>query len=80
MQYATEHNSKGGFRFNIQNPPPAGTELKTKRGEAVVFDEVGLAGMLACTRKSDGSQQLYFPHDLDIPDGVTSDIGAGSGD
>lgn len=51
MQYTTEHNSKGSFRFNIQNPPPAGTELKTKRGEAVVFDEVGLAGMHAQERR-----------------------------
>ena len=82
MQYATEYNSNGGFRFDVRNPPPAGTKLKTNRGEAVVFDEVGIAGMLACTRTSDGSQQLYFPHDLDIQDGdgVTSDIGAGSGD
>lgn len=71
MQYTVEHNRKGGFRFDIRNPPPAGTELTTKSGESVVFDEVGLAGMLACTRKSDSSQQLYFPHDLD---GVTSDI------
>ena len=64
MEYTTEHNSKGGFRFDIQNPPEAGTEMKTARGEAVVFDEIGPAGMLACTRKSDGVQCLYFPHDL----------------
>lgn len=46
-----------------------------------MFDEVGLAGMLACTRKSDGSQQLYLPHDFDIPngDGATNDIGSGNG-
>ncbi len=82
MQYQTQYDARGAFRFDISNPPPAGTEIKTKRGEAVVFDEVGPAGMLACTRKSDGSQQLYFPRDLVLPngDGVTSDIGAGSGD
>lgn len=64
MEYTTEYNSKGGFRFDIRNPPEAGTELKTTSGEDVIFDEVSFAGMLACTRKSDGSQQLYFPHEL----------------
>jgi hypothetical protein len=64
MEYTTEHNAKGGFRFDIRNPPMSGTELKTRSGDMVVFDEVGIAGMLVCTRKSDGSQQLYFPHDL----------------
>lgn len=64
MDFNTEYNSKGGFRFDVRNPPAPGTELMTRSGEAVVFDEIGLAGMLACTRKSDGSQQLYFPHDF----------------
>jgi len=64
MNYQTEHNGKCGFRFDIENPPVAGTELTTKNGELVIFDEVGMAGMLACTRKSDGVQQLHFPHDF----------------
>ena len=64
MEYTTEYNSNGGFRFDIQNPPEAGTEMHTTSGEAVIFNEVSFAGMLACTRKSDGSQQLYFPHAL----------------
>lgn len=72
MEHVTEYNHKGGFRFEIKNPPPAGTELITASGESVVFDEVSIAGMLACTRKSDGSQQLYFPHDLVVSNaGVT---------
>ena len=62
MEYSTEHNGKGGIRFDIQHPPQVGTELQTTDGEDVVFDEISFAGMLACTRKSDGSQQLYFPH------------------
>ena len=67
MEYTTVYNSKNNFRFEITNPPPAGTELKTVDGEDVIFDEVSFAGMLACTRKSDGSQQLYFPHYLMTP-------------
>lgn len=64
VDFKAEYNGKGGVRFDIKNPPAAGTELKTIGGEVVVFDEIGLAGMLACTRKSDGMQQLYFPHDI----------------
>lgn len=64
MKYKTVYSSRNTFRFEITNPPPAGTELKTIYGEEVVFDEVSHAGMLACTRKSDGVQQLYFPHYL----------------
>lgn len=64
MEFKTEYNHKGHFRFDVRNPPTPGTELTTRSGEVVVFDEIGLAGMLACTRKSDGSQQLYFPHDF----------------
>jgi len=64
MEYTTEYNHKGHFRFDVLNPPKAGTEMKTTNGEAVVFDEIGPAGMLICTRKSDGSQQMYFPHSL----------------
>jgi hypothetical protein len=64
MEYTTEHNGKGGFRFDIRNPPEAGAEMQTISGDAVTFDEIGPAGMLACTRKRDGVQNLYFPHDL----------------
>lgn len=64
MKYTTEHNAKGGFRFDISNPPAPGSELTTKSGELVIFDEVGMAGMLVCTRKSDNFQQLHFPHDF----------------
>lgn len=36
MQYTIEYNAAGGFRFDIRNPPTAGTELKTKRGETAL--------------------------------------------
>ena len=64
MEFSTEHNGKGGVRFDIKNPPPAGTKLKTTFGEDVIFDEVGIAGMLVCTRVHDNFQQLYFPNQL----------------
>lgn len=70
MEYTTETNSKGGFRFDIKNPPASGTEIMTTDGEAVIFDEVSIAGMLACTRKRDGSQQLYFPQQLVTPNAL----------
>lgn len=38
MKYTTEHNKTGGFRFDIKNPPTAGTEIVTTDGEAVIFD------------------------------------------
>ena len=81
MQYQTEHNGKGGIRFNVQNPPAPGTKFRSSMGETVTFDEIGLAGMLACTGQN--GQSLYMPNDLtEIPDGdgVTDDIGTGSGD
>ena len=64
MKHKIAHNARGGFRFEITNPPVAGTEFITSSGDEVVFDEVSFAGMIACTRKSDGSQQLYFPQEL----------------
>lgn len=72
MEYTTEHNSTGGFRFDIKNPPASGTEIVTTDGEAVIFDEVSIAGMLACTRKRDGVQQLYFPQQLVTPNAAIS--------
>ena len=66
MEYTTEHNGRGGFRFEINNPPPAGTKLILNHGGVVTFDEIGLAGMLACT-DCNGSQQLYFPHQIQGP-------------
>lgn len=67
MEFKTVYNSRNNIRFEITNPPPIGTEMQTTDGEEVVFDGIGLAGMLECTRKSDGSQQLYFPHYLVVP-------------
>ena len=67
MKYTVMRDLRGGFRFDIENPPEPGTDLMTTSGEAVTFDEVSFAGMLACTRKSDDVQQLYMPQQLVMP-------------
>lgn len=64
MEYKTEFNEKGGRRYDISNPPKSGTEMIDDMGDEVVFDEVGPAGMLMATRKKDGIQNLYHPHEL----------------
>lgn len=64
MECTVERNDHGGRRFSSTAIPEPGTELKASNGERVVFDEVGMAGMWACTRISDGAQLLYFPRDF----------------
>lgn len=56
-----------GHRIDWLNPPPAGTRM-VNHGEPVTVDEIGMAGMLAVTRKSDGVQSLVFPWDLKLPE------------
>lgn len=67
MNYSTEHNAKGGFQFDVRNPPNVGTVLSDNFGDRVRFDGIGLAGMLACTRERDGVQNLYMPFQLTVP-------------
>ena len=55
-----------GHQIIWNNPPPAGTELLDRGGDQMTVDEIGMAGMIACTRKSDGFQSLVFPWDLKI--------------
>lgn len=65
FQY-THHFRKGlGHRFSWENPPPAGT-LLINSGDLVTVDEIGMAGMLAVTRKCDDVQLLVFPWDLKV--------------
>ncbi|WP_157991450.1 hypothetical protein [Caldimonas tepidiphila] len=63
MEYTTEHGPQGRF-FNVQNPPAPGTRLLTNKGDRVVFNGIGFAGMLDCIRLRDSSRQLYFPLEL----------------
>lgn len=62
MQYTTEYNAKGSFRFNVQNPPAVGAKFRNPFGQTVTFDEMGMAGLLACS--GENGQSLYMPHDL----------------
>lgn len=64
LDFETEYGPRGGVRFEIRNPPRPGAKLLTNSGERVVFDGMGMAGMLECTRERDDSQQLYFPQDI----------------
>ena len=68
-KYQMEHRRGMGHRINWHNPPPPGTELLATFDEPVVVDEIGMAGMVVCTRKSDGHQMVAFPSDLKVPNG-----------
>lgn len=61
--YKTEYSDEG-VRFTVLNPPAAGTRMHTTQGDAVIFQGIGHAGMLCCTRLRDSSQQIYFPAEL----------------
>lgn len=60
MKFSIETGPRGGIRFDVQDPPPAGMKLRTTDGAIVTFDEIGMAGMLACT-DCNGVQHLLFP-------------------
>ncbi|MEW6314321.1 MAG: hypothetical protein AB1513_09830 [Pseudomonadota bacterium] len=66
-KYQHEHRRGYGSRINWHNPPLAGAELLTTFDEPVMVDEIGMAGMVVCTRKSDGHQLAAFPWDLKVP-------------
>lgn len=60
----THHYRRGlGHCITWNNPPPAGTPLLNGKDQ-VTFDEIGMAGMAAVTRLSDGVQCLVFPWEL----------------
>lgn len=61
MEYTTEQGPQGQFYFQVQNPPAPGTRLLTTKGDRVIFNGIGSAGMLDCLRLRDSSRQLYFP-------------------
>ena len=67
FEYTHEYRKGYGHRVIWNNPPPAGTELLATFDEPVVVDEIGPAGMVVHTRKSDGFQGMSFPHDLKVP-------------
>lgn len=66
FEYLHEFRRGSGHRISWRNSPPAGTQM-VNHGEPVTVDEIGMAGMVACTRKSDGFQSLVFPWDLKLP-------------
>jgi len=66
-KYQHEHRRGVGSRINWHNPPPPGTELIATFDEPVTVDEIGMAGMVVHTRKSDGFQGASFPWDLKVP-------------
>lgn len=67
FEYTHEHRRGMGHRVEWKNPPPAGTELLATFDDLVVVDEIGPAGMVVYTRKSDGFQGCAFPQDLKVP-------------
>lgn len=75
-EYRHENRRGMGHRILWKNSPPAGVELLATFDDPVVVDEIGMAGMVVHTRKSDGIQGASFPWDLKVPhDGL-----AGTGD
>lgn len=60
MDYSTLIGSKGGFAFDVKNPPAPKTKLVLTDKQVVTFDEMGPAGMLVCTDRQN-AQQLFFP-------------------
>ncbi len=66
MDYTTERSTRGGFRFNVQNPPAKGAKLIHTDGRVLTFDGIGMAGMLECS-DCNGSQSLLFPHQIAGP-------------
>lgn len=65
MKANMEFNASGGRRVNWTEEPAIGTRFVNQFGDEVTFDEIGLAGMMACTDAS-GSQSLYFPNQLQL--------------
>ena len=64
MKHTLETNGRGGVRVAWQEKPTPGQVFTDLFGDEVVFDEIGPAGMILCTRKSDGIQQAHMPHEL----------------
>jgi len=70
-EYEKQFNERGGYRYDWQNPPAPGTKFLDSFGDVVVFEEIGIAGMLTCTRESDGLQSMYQPELLRLMAGET---------
>ena len=66
VEYTTERNARGGYRFNVQNLPNEGDKLILTDASVVTFDGIGMAGMLECT-DCNGIQSLLFTHPIDRP-------------
>lgn len=77
-KYQHEHRRGFGSRIIWHNAPPVGTELIATFDEPVTVDEIGRAGMVTCTRRSDGFQMAAMPWDLKVPNGGSVGPGADS--
>lgn len=66
MKRTLETNGRGGVRVSWQEQPTNGQVFTDLFGDEVVFDEIGPAGMILCTRKSDGVQQAHMPYELTV--------------
>jgi hypothetical protein len=63
VKHTTQFNARGGRRVEWVEQPAQGSKFINQFGDVVTFDEIGLAGMMACT-SPDGTQSLYFPDHL----------------
>lgn len=70
MKYAIEFNARGGRRVAWVEHPVERSKFINQFGDVVTFDEISLAGMMACTSLN-GSQSLYFPDQLKTASGET---------
>lgn len=67
MQVDTIYNQRGGVRYETTGPGqpvPGVSRFIDQFGDEVVFDEIGLAGMWACTNVTTQIQSLCHPQSL----------------
>lgn len=64
MKYTLERIGKRGVRVVWEELPKPGQVFTDEAGDEVIFDEIGPAGMILCTRTSDRIQQAHMPHEL----------------
>lgn len=78
-EYQKQFNARGGYRYDWANPPKPGTKFRDSFGDVVIFEEIGIAGMLTCTRESDGFQSMHQPELLALIEARTEPEGGNNG-
>lgn len=66
MKHMLETNGCGGVRVVWEEQPKPGQVFTDLFGDEIVFDEIAPAGMILCSRKTDGCQQAHMPHELPL--------------